>query len=196
MNLNNLQVRKLNLPDIRYIYTTYLVKHFPPNELKPLASLSRLYEKGFYCGYGLYHEDTLLSYAFIATVPPSNYYLLNYYAVLPEYRCSGIGGIFLNLIKASFPNARGFYIEVENPDYSDSEKEKEVRLRRIAFYHNHCVEDTLLLSRQFDVEYKLLFLPLGAAPADNILFQELDRIYQIVFAKELQNKKVDLRLSD
>ena len=49
-------VRKLNESALRGIYDAYMHEAFPPAELKPLAVMLRLMERGRYLCYGYYRN--------------------------------------------------------------------------------------------------------------------------------------------
>ena len=57
-------VRKLNESALRGIYDAYMHEAFPPAELKPLAVMLRLMERGRYLCYGYYRNGRLAAYAF------------------------------------------------------------------------------------------------------------------------------------
>ena len=56
-------VRKLNESALRGIYDAYMHEAFPPAELKPLAVMLRLMERGRYLCYGYYRNGRLAAYA-------------------------------------------------------------------------------------------------------------------------------------
>ena len=78
-------VRKLNESALRGIYDAYMHEAFPPAELKPLAVMLRLMERGRYLCYGYYRNGRLAAYAFFYR-HDSRVLLLDYFAVTPELR--------------------------------------------------------------------------------------------------------------
>ena len=83
-------VRKLNESALRGIYDAYMHEAFPPAELKPLAVMLRLMERGRYLCYGYYRNGRLAAYAFFYR-HDSRVLLLDYFAVTPELRGRGVG---------------------------------------------------------------------------------------------------------
>ncbi len=124
-------VRKLNESALRGIYDAYMHEAFPPAELKPLAVMLRLMERGRYLCYGYYRNGRLAAYAFFYR-HDSRVLLLDYFAVTPELRGRGVGSAFLAALDAVLG---GVCIlgEVEMPDSHDAGLNA-MRLRRIAFY--------------------------------------------------------------
>lgn len=67
---------------------------------------------------------------------------LEYLAVAPEARNSGIGGSILARLRealagAAQPGTDGIIFEVDRPEDADDSGERELRQRRIAFYRRH-----------------------------------------------------------
>ncbi|MFR3219653.1 MAG: GNAT family N-acetyltransferase [Ruthenibacterium lactatiformans] len=92
-------VRKLNESALRGIYDAYMHEAFPPAELKPLAVMLRLMERGRYLCYGYYRNGRLAAYAFFYR-HDSRVLLLDYFAVTPELRGRGVGSAFLAALDA------------------------------------------------------------------------------------------------
>ena len=85
-------VRNLNESALRGIYDAYMHEAFPPAELKPLAVMLRLMERGRYLCYGYYRNGRLAAYAFFYR-HDSRVLLLDYFAVTPELRGRGVGSL-------------------------------------------------------------------------------------------------------
>jgi hypothetical protein len=94
MNVNA-KLRKATLEELRDFYD-WMKKQFHPGELKRLEHISRMCTQGRYCAYGLWDGDMLLAYALLANA--EKVFLLDYYAVLPQYQDSGWGSRFLGML--------------------------------------------------------------------------------------------------
>ena len=134
-------VRKLNESALRGIYDAYMHEAFPPAELKPLAVMLRLMERGRYLCYGYYRNGRLAAYAFFYR-HDSRVLLLDYFAVTPELRGRGVGSAFLAALNA-------------------------MRLRRIAFYERAGLSLTGAACRLYGVRYAIIArrLPAGLTAA-------------------------------
>ena len=108
--------------------------------------------------------DTLRGYAFFVESPDCDACLLDYYAILPEYRDAGLGGRTLQRL-AELVRDRGKYIllETEDIDFAKNDGQVAERTRRDAFYtRNGCVK-TDVKGKVFTVHYAVWALGLEAA---------------------------------
>jgi len=196
--------RKLSAEEALNIYSNIAILHFPRAELKPVENIKKYWEKDLYTGYGFFENETLLAYALFLILPEDHKLLLDYYAVLEEYRNGGTGSAFLQSLRTTLTCADGIYIEAENPDCAESEPEKEIQEKRIAFYHRNGAVFTGVLSTLFGVPYRILYLPLLKAenkkPSSGCdtklnFYQEIDLIYHTMFPPEIYAGKVRLEYS-
>ena len=83
--------------------------------------------------------------------------LLDYYAFMEEYRCRGLGSVFLHEIQkqSDFP---GCFIECEAPETADCAEQRELRERRIRFYERNGAVLTQVRAQLFGVTYRMLVL--------------------------------------
>ncbi len=179
-NKEDLVINKLTKEELISVYTTHSVRHFPADERKPVSSISRMTEEGRYAGYGLYRgkDAELLCYAFFTVMPGCRTILLDYFAVMEQYRSEGIGSYFLERMKHSLTDCDGILIETENPDYAKDESERIIRNKRISFYEGNGAYFTDITAKIFGVHYKILFLPVLQSPAQETLLSDFDAIYR------------------
>lgn len=160
-------IRKLKVDDIARIYP-YMVTDFPDNERKPQKMIEDSIESGFMEGYALCQEEDvsvtdgsgirgeLLAYALFVKL--GDVLLFDYLAVLPDYRESGLGSIFLEELRKYLTGYECVIGEVENPDYCTDPEEKKVMERRIRFYLKNGVRDTGASGQVYTVEYRFFEL--------------------------------------
>lgn len=192
--------KKLTPKEVIHIYSDTAVRHFPKAELKPVENVQKYLENDLYMGYGLFKDEQLLSYALFLILPKEHKLLLDYYAVLEEYRNDGVGSVFLQLLRKTLTCADGIYIESENPEFSKNEQEKKIQTKRISFYQRNGAVPTGILSTLFGVPYQILFLPVLKADRQNDVcrnqndfYREIDLIYHTMFSPEIYAKKVALK---
>lgn len=194
--LENITIKKLSLDDLLFIYDTYGPQFFPPDELKPTAAIKRLFEAGLYCGYGIYlPENTVCGFALFVFSDSLNGVLLDYYAVLPQYRNGGFGGKVLSLLSAAFPDNAGIYIESENPAFAKNTDELDLQTRRIGFYERNGAQKTGLKSCLFGVHYEVLYLECGqpfTALSTQTHYENVDAIYKTMFFPKYYGKETAL----
>ena len=83
-------------------------------------------------------------------------FLLDYFAILPEYRDCGCGSLFLQRLCSDLTGAEIILIESGDPDCAESDAERAVSERRLRFYLRNGCADTGVTARVFGVEYRLL----------------------------------------
>lgn len=190
-------IRKLTKEGIIDIYSTYSVRHFPADERKPVSSVERMADEGIYIGYGLYLSETgdvvcgggsslqqphgpLLGYALFTVLPEQKICLLDYFAVMEDYRSHGVGSLFLQHMRESSVPYGGFLIESEDPDYAQGGEELAIRRKRLDFYGKNGAISTGIKANVFGVPYCLLFFPLKDAglPDTQTLCQYFSNIYR------------------
>lgn len=126
-----IETRLLDVTEAGYIYERYMVTHFPPDEMKPFRLIEQTMEQGAYFPYGYYENDRLIGYAFILGSGKER--LLDYFAVLEQYRREGYGSQILKQLKDALEEEKTLLIELEQPDHEDPEM-RQLQFRRIAFY--------------------------------------------------------------
>lgn len=139
-------LKKVDLKEFKEIYRKHIIKDFPREERTTLNKFKKRVTRGQEEVY-LYEEgEKEKAYIIIANL--DNYVLVTFLAVFEECRGEGIGTKLLKEIEANFSNRKGILLEVENPQYSTSQDEKEIRQRRIKFYErsNYNIVDGLEIS--------------------------------------------------
>ena len=144
----NTFIRLLSIEEASSVYKHHLKRDFPMDEVKPWKSIRRMWEKDCYFTVGLFEDPgaegnaSLRGYAFFVERPDCDACLLDYYAILPDFRDRGLGGRFL-LRLSELCRDRGKYIllETEDLDRARTEKQHQERMRRDSFYAgNGCVK--------------------------------------------------------
>ena len=125
-------LKKINLKEFKNLYRKHIVKDFPRAERTTLNKFKKRITRGQEVVYVYEEVGKEKAYTIIANL--DNYVLVSFLAVFKQYRGEGIGTKLLKEIKANFSNKKGILLEVENPEYSISQDEKEIRQRRIKFY--------------------------------------------------------------
>lgn len=161
----NTHIRLLSQEEAHAVYKTQLKRDFPADEVKPWKSIERMWDDGEYYAVGIFEDigelppgvDPLVAlrgYAFFVEPKDCGACLLDYYAVLPDYRSEGLGGYSLGLL-AEYVRLRGRYVLIETEDIAFAENDAQIaeRERRDAFYaRNSCVRTDVTAS-VFGVKY-------------------------------------------
>lgn len=192
-------IKQLDLEEILDIYETEAVKHFPQDELKPSAAIERMYSADAYVGLALYKRNavveareqaSLAGYALFAKVPETDILLLDYYAVLEEHRNSGVGSLFLGLMREQYKDRAAILIETELVEKAKNGEDKALRIRRNAFYERNSCRESNVRSRLFSVDFGIFVMPLGVAFSDKQVYDGLEAIYRYMFTGDIYEKYV------
>jgi len=180
----NYTIQSLTLEQTSDIYNNYIHLHFPKDEIKPLKSIQRMWESGFYQAFGLYEQTEasmeLIGYAFCAMAPDCKMILLDYLAIVEEYRGQGMGSIFLKEMRQCIMDAEGILIETEDIDFAANEEERQIRKKRDSFYERNGVLRTGIKSKIFGVHFAKWQLPIHGMMADKECKRNLEEIYKMM----------------
>lgn len=191
-----LQMRKLSDKEILSLYTGVAREHFPEEELKQTGIIERLLADGGYEGLGLFEEEKLVGYAFFVKSPKKDILLLDYYAVMAEYRNGGMGSLFLQRMKEAYKDKEAILLETEEPNLAQNEAEADLRRRRNAFYVRNGAVETRVKSRLYVVELGILYIPLRRTMTEREVLEELDEIYCFMLSTENYKKYAKVALLD
>lgn len=72
------------------IYAYYL-KIFPEQERKPMKLIEKMYEKGYTKIIKIMNQETLVGFMLLNRVEENSYAILDYFAILPQFRDKGLG---------------------------------------------------------------------------------------------------------
>ncbi len=195
MNFENYIIKKLSREEIIAVYRDYAPAHFPDNERKPLSTVEALYDRNAYLGLGLFHQNTIAGYAFFLTSPALDTALLDYYAMLEDYRSLGLGSFFLQGMRDFFSDKAGIFIETEDPACAENEEEALLRNRRNAFYYKNGAHPTDLACTLFGVPFQIQFLPTQpkapqAVPDTSFYRENMEALYRFMFSDEVYRQCV------
>lgn len=197
-------IKKVTVEQIDTIYNSYMVKDFPKSELKPLDRIKYTMEKGLCEVIALYEGDKIQSYAVLIIPEEGEYALLDYYAVVKEYRGKGIGHVMFEQIveylrghslKGQTKCVKGLIIECESLETSPCEDERITRSRRIKFYESCGCRRLDLRSELFGVEYVILEMQVEQ-DNDNPALKDLELIYRQMFKKKHFEERVKYWISN
>lgn len=178
----------LSREQVEKIYSQRLVIDFPKDELKPLDIILNAMDKGKYIPLGLFDESGIIGYAFI--IKRGTAYMLDYLAVYPEHRCSGVGSKMIELIIDYLEDAKGIFAEVEDPDYAQDAGSKDIQIRRMNFYFRNGCIDTGLKVKAFGVPFRIIKFGGGFVEDLDDLWELYRIFYRCVFSDEIVMKNI------
>ena len=191
-----MELKELSAEHLTEIYDQYMVIDFPQDELKPLERILYMIRTGLSCAYGIYEGEELRGYATFIIPDGLRYGLLDYLAVIREYRGTGVGHVFFDLIGDTlaerYPALRGFFIESEDIAYAADAKERRIREKRISFYEQNGCLHTPLGSRLFGVTYSVLLYDYRGDTDAAASIGDVDGIYRAMFPERHYERDVEL----
>ena len=122
--------RLLTANELTRVYLDEMRRDFPPTELKPLSVILNSEAAGEAHTWGVFDGETLVAYLLMVHPKGASAVLLDYFAVLPQYRASGIGAKLLAKLPEKEENA-AILIESELPEKAD---DPAMAVRRLGFY--------------------------------------------------------------
>lgn len=147
----------LNEDEVANIYNNYLLKDFPPNEVKGLNKIIRNTKKDNYVSYGIYKNDEFVGYAYF--VKNNKTIMLDYFAIIKDKRASGLGSEVLKRFIDEFKTKYStFLLESEDPLFAVNSSDKIIREKRIEFYEKNGCEKINFKSKVYGVNYVLFTL--------------------------------------
>lgn len=154
--------RLLTAGELTRVYLDEMRRDFPPTELKPLSTVLNSEAAGDAHTWGVFEGGTLVAYLLMVRPKGARVSQLDYFAVLPQYRASGLGAKFL----AKLPELEGtaaILIESELPEKAD---DPAMAVRRLGFYARCGARDIGWTERLFGASwFRLLALSAPEAPA-------------------------------
>jgi len=177
-------LRKIDYEEIAYIYENWLIKHFPQNEVKPLINIKNMYEIGGYEAYAWYEGENLRGYAYMCKNPAEKYVLLDYLAILDDYRGMGYGSKILKELKNVISETEAIIIETEDLDKAASKQEKEERVRRDSFYTGNGIIKSGLTATVYEADYRVWYMPFGKILTDAEIADAYDKIYRFMLSEK------------
>lgn len=191
-----MELRELSVKELSDIYNRYMTTDFPSDELKPLERIVHTMRTGLCTAYGIFEHGDLRGYAIFIVPEGMRYGLLDYLAVLQDYRGTGVGHEFFGLIGDTlirkYPQLSGFFIESENIEFAADDADQRTREKRISFYRqNHCTM-TSLGSMLFGVTYSILAYSFDDGFESAPRLEDLDAIYIAMFKRHHYENNVRL----
>lgn len=187
-------IKEISLDMTKNIYDEYINEYFPKGEVKPFSHIERMWNDGCYSALALYDDenDKVAGFAFFANSKESRHILLDYLAVVKEYRCMGLGGIFLNGMREYVKGYEGILIETEDVDMAENEEQLNERTRRNAFYKGNNAQQTGIHACVYGVDYSIWNVPLDKETDVKKCCESLQDIYKEIAPGKRYEEHVEI----
>lgn len=158
-------------------YDIHMHRDFPENERKPWDMTLNLYERGVYEMLEARWEGKMVGYAWMVC-PEGSSALIDYLAVLPEYRGAGIGSAILHELGQRY-RLRGQSLLLES-EFPEEAPDPDIAVRRLSFYARSGFLDSGVLVRLFGVKFCIL-----SSNADLDAKEQMRGIYNAMFPGDM-----------
>ncbi len=179
---------------IEDIYSYYL-KIFPKDERKPLELLQSSYEKHYTRIIEILYKNEMIGFMILNKVKDKGYAVLDYLAILPQYRNNKFGTKALQILLEQERENSGIFIEIEKVGLGKNIEENLLREKRKNFYEKIGFKKLNFDLFLFDVIYTP-YLCSNIKDDESMIIDEILNIYESISGKERikQNCKIIKKL--
>ncbi len=191
-------IRRMDPAALSAAYQAQIPRHFPASEVRPfdparqmpggevpMLDVQTLLGENRYAAFGAYDGGALAAYAFLCWDEHGTA-LLDYLAVMEDYRCHGVGSLMMNYLLSGSTALpwKCLILEVDDPDFAGDGAELTIRLRRNAFYHRAGLRESRVRVQLFGARYRIFTDAHGLS--DEALLARVRAMYpQLVPPKKL-----------
>lgn len=169
-----MKVKEFTKEELELVYNRHLCADFPPEELKPLPVMHRLWAQGCYHPCGVVDDaGELLGYAFLWD--SEGYVLLDHLGVLQTRRNDGLGSKMLRLLQQTCAKRDGIIMEAEAPGGG---VEDVIRNRRLNFYRRNGCRFLPHDAWVFGMHFRVLLLDTSGRDTNEAALAAHQKLYQ------------------
>ena len=181
--MEDTKLEHITIEEFKQEIYPYYLSIFPEEERKTIKQIETGYRKGYVNIIKIMYQNQLVGFMTLNTVKENGYIILDYLAILPEYRNKQFGTKALKLLFEEEKECKGIFIEIEKVGLGKDESENLARQKRKAFYENVGCKEL-----NFDLFlYGVIFTPLlfskNEDNEENIISEILE-IYEAITGKE------------
>lgn len=180
---NNITLQEINVKEFKEkLYQDYH-RIFPEDERKPLSLIRDNYNKGYTKIIAIIHDAVIVGFMLLNRVKENGYAILDYLAILPQYRNQSLGTKAIKLLIEQEKNSNGIFVEIEKIGLGKTEEENLYREKRKSFYENVGFKKMRYDLFLFDVIYTPYIVSNIHLDEEHIVNQLLE-IYETTVGKE------------
>ncbi len=177
-----MELREQSLEQARKLFQTHMQRDFPQSELKAWPVTEDMYRRGIYDMLEAWDKDAFVGYVWVVKTG-LHAALIDYLAVLPQYRGAGVGGEILKALRLRY-GVQGKTLLLES-EYPEEAPEPETARRRLGFYARAGFQNTGVQVRLFGVRFYILS---GDFCED--VRKAMEGLYHIMFSDATYNNAV------
>ena len=186
-----IELKNVGIDEFENDVYSYYLDIFPEDERKPLKLIKSSYEKNYTKIIEVLYKNEVAGFMLLNRIKDNGYAVLDYFAILPQYRNNKIGTEALQILLSQEKKSRGIFVEIEKIGFGKDIEDNLLREKRKNFYERigfKKLSSDLLL---FDVIYTPYLFANTEDDEDTVITEIFD-IYETIIGKERirQNYKV------
>ena len=189
--MENLELKYINIEEFEKDLYSYYLNIFPTDERKTLESISLSYKKNYTKIIEILYKEEIIGFMILNKIKDNGYIILDYFAILPEYRNKKFGTKALKILLSKEKENKGIFIEIEKVGLGKNEEENLLRIKRQEFYKKIGFKKLKFDLFLFGVVYTP-YLYSNVEDDENVVINEILSIYEVISGKDKikQNCKI------
>lgn len=180
--MEDMKLKYIDIDKFEKEVYSYYLEIFPENERKPLELIQSSYKKQYTKIIEILYKNEMVGFMLLNRVKDKGYVVLDYLAILPQYRNSKFGTKALQILLEQEKENNGIFIEIEKVGLGKDIEDNLLREKRKNFYEKlgfRKLNFDLLL---FDVIYTP-YLFSNIKYDENKIISEILNIYEAISGK-------------
>lgn len=193
--MENVKLKDISIDEFEKELYSYYLDIFPEDERKPLELLHSSYKKHYTRIIKISYKNEMIGFMILNKVKDKGYAVLDYLAILPQYRNNKFGTKALQILLEQEKENSGIFIEIEKVGLGKDVKENLLREKRKNFYEKLGFKKLNFDLFLFDVIYTP-YLFSNIQKDECTIIEEILNIYEVISGKERikQNCKIMKKL--
>lgn len=189
--MEDIKLKDINIDKFKKEVYSYYLEIFPEDERKPLKLIQSTCEKKYTKIMEILYKSELVGFMLLNRVKDNGYAVLDYLAILPQYRNSKFGTKALQILLEQEKESNGIFIEIEKVGLGKDTEENLLREKRRNFYEKIGFKKLNFDLFLFDVIYTP-YLFSNIKDNEDMIIDEILNIYEAISGKERieQNCKI------
>ena len=194
--MEDIKLKDISIDGFKKDVYSYYLEIFPEDERKPIELLKSSYEKHYTRIIEILYKNEIIGFMILNKVKDKGYVVLDYLAILPQYRNSKFGTKALQILLEQEKENSGIFIEIEKVGLGKDTEENLLREKRKKFYEKVGFKKLNFDLFLFDVIYTP-YLFSNIKNDETIIIREILNIYEAISGKERieQNCKIIKKLT-
>lgn len=180
---NNIELVNIDINEFEKTIYSFYLEAFPKDERKPIELIRSSYNKGYTKIIKIVNNNIFVGFMILNRCKKNGYAILDYLAILPQYRNMGIGSSAIKLLIENESKNAGIFVEIEKVGLGKDENENKLRKKRQKFY-----EELGFKKLKFDlILADVVYTPYICSNAiieEDTIISEILYIYESISGKE------------